>query len=228
MCSSTRSVLPPTGKHPHSWRTATGAVWAPAGLARLEATPGQGFALPGIRTPTSPPPPHAPRSPELLHQNALVWVLERSGWEHNALLHGPPPSPHRWVNPKAPKATCLHTKRSVALQRDGRQQPVSFSRHHGQLPASPGVDPAPQASQALSCVSMATQGPGGTQGRCVLRHRCKCSHQSLLLFPVGPPRARASLLSVGLNPDRRGCRDRPPGSTCHPVTAPLALASPPP
>lgn len=140
----------------------------------------------------------------------------------------PPPSPHRWVNPKAPKATCLHTKRAVALQRDGRQQPVSFSRHPGQLPASPGVDPAPQASQALSCVSMATQGPGGTQGRCVLRHRCKCSHQSLLLFPVGPPRARASLLSVGLNPDRRGCRDRPPGSTCHPVTAPLALASPPP
>lgn len=180
MCSSTRSVLPPTGKHPHSWRTATGAVWAPAGLARLEATPGQGFALPGIRTPTSPPPPHAPRSPELLHQNALVWVLERSGWEHNALLHGPPPSPHRWVNPKAPKATCLHTKRAVALQRDGRQQPVSFSRHHGQLPASPGVDPAPQASQAGSLVRLhGHAGPWGDS-------RAVCPPTSLQMQPPKP------------------------------------------
>lgn len=221
MCSSARSMLSPTGKHLHSWQTATGAVWAPAGLARLEGTPGQGFALPGIRTPTSPP-----RPTHQGLQNCSTKTRSCGSWDawggSATLSCRSPPSPHRWVNPKAPQATRLHTKRSVALQRDGRQQPVSFSRHPGQLPASPGVDPAPQA------VFLATQGPGGTQGRCVLRHRCKCSHQSLLLFPEGPPRARASLLSVGLNPDRRGCRDRPPGSTCHPITAPLALASPPP
>lgn len=92
----------------------------------------------------------------------------------------PPPSPHRWVNPKAPKATCLHTKRAVALQRDGRQQPVSFSRHHGQLPASPGVDPAPQASQAGSLVRLhGHAGPWGDS-------RAVCPPTSLQMQPPKP------------------------------------------
>lgn len=208
MCSSARSVLSPTGKHLHSWRTATGAVWAPAGLARLEGTPGQGFALPASGRPRPRPAPRTKVSRTAPPKCARVGPGMLGVGAQGSPARSPP-SPHRWVNPKAPQATCLHTKRSVALHRDGRQQPVSFSRHPGQLPASPGVDPAPHV------VFMATRGPGGTQGRCVLRHRCKCSHQSLLLFPEGPPRARASLLSVGLNPDRRGCRDRPPAA---PVT----------
>lgn len=144
----------------------------PSGAGPAGGDPGAGLRSSGHQDAHVPAPPHAPRSPELLHQNALVWVLGRLGWERNALLQVPPVPP----SVGEPQGTSGHASAHKAVGGSSKRREATARI----------IQPSPRP---VTCVSWGGSRPtGGLHGHAGPwgDSRAVCPPTSLQMQPPKP------------------------------------------
>ena len=204
MCSSTRSVLSPTEKHQHSWPDGHTCGVGPSGAGPAGGAPGAELRSSGHQDAHVPVP--APRT-KVSRTAPPKCARVGPGMLGVGARRSParsPPSPHRWVNPKAPKGH-VSAHKAVGGSSKSREATARI------------IQPSPRP---MTCISWGGSHPTGEPGslvrfwprRALGGLKGGVSSSSRQMQPPKPAalpggaRARASLLPGGLNPGRPGAQ----------------------